>query len=155
MSRPDSGRRLLWHGLLLFLLGLLTSLVVPALQNPRMGLSAHLEGVMNGGFLAILGLAWEQFVLPARAKAALFWLALYGTYMNWVSTLLAAGLGTNRRTPIAGAGFGGPAWQENLIEVGLLSLSMAILAAVLLALWGLRRRMVTSPTTRGTGQPVG
>lgn len=53
MGRSDYGRRLLWHGLFLFLLGLLTGLVVPMFQNPRMGLSAHLEGVMNGIFLAV------------------------------------------------------------------------------------------------------
>lgn len=139
MDEPDYSRRLLWHGLLLFLLGLLTGLVVPMLGNPRMGLSAHLEGVMNGLFVAILGLLWNRLVLSNRAAAALFWLALYGTYANWASTLLAAVFATNRSTPIAGAGFGGLPWQENLVDFGLISLAIAMVAASVLALWGLRR----------------
>jgi hydroxylaminobenzene mutase len=139
MDKADYSRRLLWHGLLLFLLGLLTGLVVSMLPNPRMGLSAHLEGVMNGLFVAILGLMWHQLVLSNRGEAALFWLALYGTYANWASTLLAAVFATNRNTPIAGAGFGGLPWQENLVDFGLISLSTAMIAATVLALWGLRR----------------
>jgi (hydroxyamino)benzene mutase len=46
----DRGRRLLWHGLPL-LLGLVTGLFAQQLTNPRMGLAAHLEGLMNGTFL--------------------------------------------------------------------------------------------------------
>ena len=139
MSSADTGKRLLWHGMLLVLLGLLTGLVIPLLTNPRMGLSAHLEGVMNGVLLAVLGLAWPRFVLSIGQRVALLWLALYGAYVNWAFTLLGAILGTNKRTPIAGAGFGAAAWQEQLVDVGLVSLSLAIIAAVALALWGLRR----------------
>jgi (hydroxyamino)benzene mutase len=129
VNKPDHSQRLLWHGLFLFFLGLVTGLAVPIVRNPRMGLSAHLEGVMNGLLLVVLGLAWQRFRLSARARVALFWLALYGTYVNWGSTLLAAAFGTSRRTPIAGAGFTAQPWQENLLEVGLISLSVAILGA--------------------------
>lgn len=38
-------------GLVLFLLGLFTGFAVPALKNPRMALSSHLEAVLNGMFL--------------------------------------------------------------------------------------------------------
>jgi len=110
-----------------------------AVRNPRMGLSAHLEGLMNGLFLIVLGLVWGRLALSTRAQVALFSLALYGTYVNWGSTLLAALLGTSRRTPIAGAGFSGQPWQEHLVDFGLISLSVAILAACCLALWGLRK----------------
>ena len=37
MLCAQKGRRLLWHGAFLFLLGLLTGLVTGLLQNPRMG----------------------------------------------------------------------------------------------------------------------
>lgn len=40
-------RRLMWHGTLLFLLGLFTGFAEPHFVNIRMGLAAHLEGVMN------------------------------------------------------------------------------------------------------------
>lgn len=144
MPKADYGHRLLWHGFFLFLLGLAAGFAVPAVTNPRMGLSAHLEGVMNGLFLVILGLVWERFTLSERMGVVLFWLALYGTYVNWASTLLAAVFGTSRSTPIAGAGFAGQPWQENLVDFGLISLSFAIVAACVLALWGLRRVAATS-----------
>lgn len=48
-------------GLILFLMGLLTGLAVPVLKNSRMGLSSHLEGVLNGMFLALLGLPGRTF----------------------------------------------------------------------------------------------
>ncbi len=137
---PAYGRRLLWHGVMLFLLGLIVGFAVPALHNPRMGLASHLEGVMNGTFLLALGLAWRHLILGARSQSALFWLALYGTYVNWGTTLLAATFGTSRNTPLAGAGYSGTAWQEALVDFGLVSLSLAMVSTCALALWGLRGR---------------
>lgn len=138
MPGADKGRTLLWFGVLLFLLGLLTGLVTGAMSNPRMGLSSHLEGVLNGMFLVVLGLLWGRLRLSARWLTALFWLALYGTYVNWASTLAAAVFGTGRTTPIAGAGRHGAGWQENLVDAGLYSLSVAMLAVCLITLVGLR-----------------
>jgi len=43
-------RQLMWYGMFLFLLGLVTGLVEQRFTNVRMGLSAHLEGVINGIF---------------------------------------------------------------------------------------------------------
>jgi hydroxylaminobenzene mutase len=51
-------------GLVLFLVGLLTGFAVPALKNPRMALSSHLEAVLNGMFLVLLGLLWPHIDLP-------------------------------------------------------------------------------------------
>src|SRR5580658_10869352 len=48
ISMEDTPRRLMWHGMFLFLLGLLTGFLEPHFINMRMGLAAHLEGVMNG-----------------------------------------------------------------------------------------------------------
>src|SRR5687767_7636549 len=104
-------RRLMWHGILLFLLGLLTGLVQNALRNPRMGLAAHLEGLMNGTFLLALGAAWNEVRLSARAAQMAFSTALFGAYANWAVSLLAAALGTSAMTPIAGSGFNAHAWQ--------------------------------------------
>ena len=53
-----AGRRLLWQGVFLFLLALLTGLGAGLVENPRMALSSRLEGVMNGLFLLVLGLFW-------------------------------------------------------------------------------------------------
>jgi len=53
----------------LFLLGLLTGFVEQKFANPRMGLAAHLEGVMNGTFLVALGAVWTEVNLSSRPKA--------------------------------------------------------------------------------------
>ena len=42
-------RRLLFHGIALFLIGLLTGLAEQHFANVRMGLAAHLEGVRGVG----------------------------------------------------------------------------------------------------------
>jgi len=139
----DSGRRLLWHGMFLFLLGLLTGFAERSFANTRMGLAAHLEGVMNGTFLLALGAAWPQVKLPVRAKKAAYWSALYGTYANWVVTALAAIFGTGALSPITASGFRAQAWQEGLVTFGFLSVGVAIVAATLLLLGGFRRTPVS------------
>ena len=111
MDAYPTSRRLMWHDAFLFLLGLLTGMIVPRFTNPRMGVSAHLEFVV----------------------------ALYGTYANWGSTLLAAVFGTTMMTPIAGEGYSAPVWQEMIIGFGLVSLSVAMLICGVLVLWGLRK----------------
>lgn len=136
----DRGRALLWHGMLLFLLGLLTGLAMGALRNPRMGLAAHLEGVMNGIFLLALGSAWSKVRLSDRLSAAAYWAALGGTYGNWAVTLTAAALGTTAMTPIASAGFGAPRWQEVVITSGFVAVGLSILVASGILLVGFRRQ---------------
>src|SRR5438445_9482827 len=93
-SMDDSKRRLLWHGMFLFLLGLFTGFVELKFSNPRMGLAAHLEGVMNGTFLVALGAVWMEVRLSEGLKGAAYCGALYGTYANWAVTTLAAIFGT-------------------------------------------------------------
>ncbi len=132
--------RLLQLGALLFLLGLLVGFVVPALTNPRMGLASHLEGLLNGMFLLLLGLLWPRLLLGARAASWLFGLAVYGTFANWATTLLAAVWGAGTRMPLAAGAHRGTTGQELANEVLLVTLSAAILAASALVLWGLRRR---------------
>ena len=135
----DSKRRLPWHGMLLFLLGLLTGFVEQNLSNPRMGLAAHLEGVMNGTFLIALGAVWTGVRLSPRLKDAAYWSALYGTYANWAVTLLAAIFGTAAMSPITAAGRSGQPWQEALVTFGFMSVGIAIVGSSILVLVGLRR----------------
>jgi len=135
----DSKRRLLWHGMFLFLLGLLTGLVETKFRNTRMALAAHLEGVMNGTFLLALGAAWGELRLGAPFKTAAYWTALLGTYGNWAVTAIAAILGTAALSPITGAGFGGPSWQEKMVTLGFVGVGLTIIAAAVLLLLGFRR----------------
>ena len=140
MKLDTRSRQLMWYGMFLFLLGLLTGLVEQRFTNMRMGLAAHLEGVMNGTFLVALGAIWNEVRLSPPASAAAYWTALYGTYVNWLTTTLAASLGTAAANPLTAAGHHGQPWQETLVGAGFLSVSVAIIAASLLVLWGLRVR---------------
>ena len=133
-------RRLIWHGIFLFFLGLVVGMFVQAMANPRMGLSAHVGGVMTGIFLAVLGAVWGELHLAPRAETAAYWLALLGNYGSSASLLLAAILGTSTMTPIAGAGHSAPAWQETLVDFGLESTAAAVIACCALLLWGFRGR---------------
>jgi len=134
-----ANRRLCWHGMFLFLLGLFTGLAEPQFANTRMGLAAHLEGVMNGTFLLALGAVWGGVALSASVKSATWWLVLYGTYANWGVTTLAAIFGTGALSPITAAGRSALPWQESLVTAGFISVGLAIVAATVLVLWGLRR----------------
>jgi (hydroxyamino)benzene mutase len=144
-----SNRQLMWHGIFLFLLGLGTGFVEQRFTNVRMGLAAHLEGVMNGTFLVALGAIWTEVRLPPQAKAAAYWTALYGTYVNWLTTTLAAVFGTAALSPISAAGHSGRPWQERLVTDGFLSVSVAMVALSVLVLCGLRARASQKTTPVG------
>lgn len=135
-----ANRRLMWYGMFLFLIGLVTGMLEQRFTNMRMGVSAHLEGVMNGTFLIVLGAIWTEVRLSPAAKTAAFWTALYGTYANWFFTTFGATSGTAAANPIAAAGHHGLPWQETCAGVGFRSVEVAIFAASLLVLWGLRAK---------------
>jgi hydroxylaminobenzene mutase len=138
-TMEDMKRRLLWHGMFLFFLGLLTGLIEPQFYNLRMGLAAHMEGVMNGIFLVALGAVWPEVRLLPRPKIAAYWCALYGTYGNWLVTTLAAIFGTAALSPITAAGYSARPWQESFVTFGFMSVGLAVIGCSVLVLWGLRR----------------
>jgi (hydroxyamino)benzene mutase len=140
----DYRRRLLWHGMALFLIGLFTGLAQPHFTNIRMALAAHLEGVMNGILLLAVGAIWNEVRLSSRASAVAYWALLGGTYGNWAVTTIAAILGTAALSPITGAGHGAAPWQEGLVTVGFVMIGLAIISASVLLLWGLRKE-ATAP----------
>jgi len=133
-----ANRRLMWHGMLLFLLGLLTGFAEPHFTNVRMGLAAHLEGVMNGILLLALGAAWPHLRLGLTARAVAFWTALYSAYANWFFTTLAGIFGTGTLSPITAPGLKAQAWQEGLVTAGLMSVGIVVVVSALVFLWGLR-----------------
>jgi hydroxylaminobenzene mutase len=153
MSETEPGRRLLQLGVLLFLLGLLTGFLIPSLSNPRMGLASHLEGVMNGLFLLGLGLAWPHLVLSRKMQRSLLALVVFGTFANWLATLLAAWWGAGSMMSIAARGLQGTPAQELLIGLLLLCLSAAMILACGLLLYGLRRTRMNGARTAGTLAP--
>src|SRR5215207_4943558 len=85
-ATSDTGRRFVWHGVLLFLLGLIGGMFVYAMANPRMGLSMHVGAVLS-----------------PRAERTAFWLLVVSSYGGSLGLLLAAVLGTRDSTPMHGA----------------------------------------------------
>jgi len=139
VARQRGGRRLIRCGILLFLLGLLTGFVVPTVANPRMALASHLEGVMNGIVLVVLGLVWPRLRLSGTAQTVAFCLAVYGACVNWATTLAAAVWEAGApMMPIAGLGHEGTRLQEGIILFGLVSLALAMITTCAIVLWGLR-----------------
>jgi len=132
--------RLAHSGVLLLLLGLLTGLAVPKLANPRMGLASHVEGVMGGMLLALLSFLCSRLRLGAPAMKAASWLAVYGAYAKWANPLLASIWDAGgSMMPDASKGKKGTALQEAVISAVAVSMVLALLPAVCLILWGLRR----------------
>lgn len=141
MTASTRAQRRLWQcGVLLLLFGLLNGALIPFFNNPRMGLSAHLAGVQNGMLLVLFGFLWSHLTLTGGQGKLGFWSAVYGLYVIWVALVLAAVFGTSRATPIAGGGHSGNFWQETLVSVLIGTGSIAIILAVILALYGLRGR---------------
>jgi hydroxylaminobenzene mutase len=140
-QQEDAGRRLLQLGIVLFLLGLLTGLAVASAPNPRMALASHIEALMNGIFLLVLGLIWPRITLSPRSMTVAFWLAVYGGFANWLATLLAAFWPAGSALmPQAGHGHTGTAGQEAFLKALLVSLSVAMIVLCALVLLGLRKR---------------
>jgi len=135
----DYRRPLLWHGIALFLLGLLTGLAETHFANMRMGLAAHLEGVINGTFLLAVGAIWKEVRLPARPSALAYWALLGGTYGNWAATIIAAALGAAALSPIAGAGHSASKMVEGLVTAGFVVIGALIIVAAGMLMWGLRK----------------
>ncbi len=138
-SQSLQSHLLIFMGVLLFLLGLLVGLIVPMFPNPRMGVSSHIEGVMNGMFLIILGLIWLRVKLSERWLRITFWLAIYGTFMNWLGILVAAIFNAGEMLGIVANGQAGPFLAESFVTFSLISLSVAMIVTCCTILIGLSR----------------
>lgn len=151
-GRARTARRVQQLGMALFLLGLLTGFGVPLCRNPRMGLSSHLEGILNGMFLILLGLLWERVRLGVLTRRICLGLAIFGTFTNWAATLLAAAWGAGASMPIAGGTQRATPVQEVIVAVALWSLALSMVVVGLLLVRGLRGRPPTARLGPETGR---
>lgn len=134
---------LLFLGIVLFLFGLVVALFIPLMTNSRMGLSAHLEGTLNGMFLVILGLIWSKVILQDKWLKTTFWLTIYGSFANFVAVSIAAITGAGKMMPIAG-GKEGTSIIEGLISFLLISLALAMIVVCSIVLTGLYKNIKQS-----------
>ena len=136
----NAKRQLIWHGIFLFFLGLLSGFVIPAVTNPRLGLSAHMEAILNGMFLILVGgIVWNEMKLSHRMAKATFWLLLYAAYASWLFCFLAAIFGACKTLPIASVGYTAAPWQEAIVQIGLGLVAISITLATCFILYGLRK----------------
>jgi hydroxylaminobenzene mutase len=127
-------------GLLLFLLGLITGVAIPAAKNPRMGLASHLQGMTNGPFLIVIGLLWPYLTLNLLWQAITVGLLAYGAYANWLATQLAAIWGAGRKfAPAATGAHVASAAKEGVVNFLLVSLAPAMIAASVILIVGVLR----------------
>lgn len=141
MLKKHQSDQLIFLGVLLFFTGLIVGLFVPLFANLRMGLSSHIEGVLNGIFLIVLGLIWLKIELSALWLKTTFWLVVYGTFANWFCMLIAAVFNAGRTLTIASNGQKGPPIAELIVTFLLISLSIAMLITCVTVLFGLTRNM--------------
>ena len=139
-SVSEPGRRLAWHGVFLFLLGLVGGIFVYAMANPRMGLTAHVGTLLNATFLVAIGVAWSAVDLSPRAERAGFWLLVVSSYGGSLGLLLAAVLGTRDSTPMHGAAQSASAWREAVVALLLNLNGVGIIVGCAIVLRGLGRR---------------
>lgn len=130
---------LLFLGFLLFLLGLITGLIVPLFANPRLGVSSHIEGILNGIFLIVLGLVWHKVALSVTAPKIVYWLALYGTFANWFGILVAAVFNAGKMLGVMAGGKEGPPVAEAVVSFFLVTLSIAMIIISVMVMAGLRK----------------
>jgi hydroxylaminobenzene mutase len=141
--------RLVFWGVVLFFLSLLTGLLLAAspsfVANPRGVLAGHMEAAMNGMFVVLVGLFFHRVTLSAGQARLCRATLLYGAFANWLFTTLAGVLGTSEATPIAGVGHHAAAAVERAMLIGLVSVALAMVVAVGLLLVGLRRTVTAAP----------
>jgi hydroxylaminobenzene mutase len=128
---------LCFAGVLLFLIGLATGFVIPALKAPRIGLSAHLAATQMGVALVAFGFLWERLTFWNGWSTPLACVLGISFYVIWAALMLGGIWGTGRTLPIAGAGHAAARWQEQitLLPMALASFASFAVIVMLLVQW--------------------
>lgn len=137
-------RNIIRHGFILILIALMTGLLLPAMQIPRLGLSAHTIGILSGVLLVGIGSIWSVFSLSPRQLCIMYWGWVYSSYANWLGCLVGGVTGAGQMTPLASSGSQAGTAAELTVAALLISVVITSLAAVALSIWGLRSHSANS-----------
>jgi hydroxylaminobenzene mutase len=141
MDERSNRKHFIIAGVLLILLGLLTGFIIPNTINPRVAMSAHVEAIMGGMLLLLVGgVVWEHVHFGERAAAVVKYLLFYSAYSNWFFLLLAALWGTSKLLPIAAHGFHGTGIQEVIVSAGFVSSALSIVVAFIALLASMKTK---------------
>lgn len=133
------GHRLLQVGIALFLFISLEGFAIPYLAAPRLGLSVHTLGALQGVLLLTVGLVWPKLNLGATMSRIAFWFLIYSAFAILTAYLLGAVWGAGNETMRLAAGTAhGNAFQEGVIKGVAYSSAPTGLVSFGLILWGLR-----------------
>jgi hydroxylaminobenzene mutase len=89
----DVSRRICFSGLAMFVFGLAIGFCLKAFPNPRVALSAHLNGVQSGTFLIALALIWPKLAIWKSLAGPLghvVWIAFWVLEVGMVIAAFAA-----------------------------------------------------------------
>jgi hydroxylaminobenzene mutase len=147
-ERVDQALWLFRSGAALLLLGVISGLTTMLMTNPRMGLSAHVEALLNGILLIALGAAWTAVELPRGLKRVALLLLVAGSWINWAATQLAAFWGTGQLTPIIGAQMKGGVVHEAIVSIMLVVVVALMSGGLMLVMIGFYRPRARSEVDR-------
>ena len=129
-------------GIVFILYSSVEGFVIPHFGSPRVGLSTHTLGALQGVLLLALGLLWPKLSLRAIASRVAFWCLLYSALAILGTYSIAAAWGVGNETIVLAGELPhglrhGTALQETLIKILSYSSAPTGLTAFALVLWGL------------------
>lgn len=142
-STLAGGRRVLLHGMLLVMVGLVWGLAVPATAHPRLALGAHIQLVTNGMLLMVLATA--LLALPNRVGPKSVLVMQVASFLTWamaLSEVANSWWGTKQMLPLAASqagAAGGESWQELIVTLAHLGAGFGLIAAWALLVLGFLR----------------
>jgi (hydroxyamino)benzene mutase len=137
INQSNEARQILFHGGLMTLLSLLSGFTVYFALAPRIALSSHTVGLIQGAMLIAIAGAWHLLNAPSKTLKIIKYTLLIGFYANWLSLQLSALWSAGRNDfPIYGKDMpdGAAPWQNLTVSV-LGYLSGLILISAVLIIW--------------------
>jgi len=139
LALTAQGYALVVAGAVLFLIGLIQGVLIPAHRNSRMALSAHLTAVQCGMALMIFGVVWQFVELDALWSQIAMWSFIASVYLIWLGITVAGVSGASRTLPIAGEGYSaGRLAEQTVTAIMGCGVALSLLSGVL-AVAGLLR----------------
>ncbi len=141
-NSASEARQLLFHGGIMTLLSLLSGFTTFFALSPRIALSSHTVGLLQGAILIAVAGSWHLLNAPPKTLRIIKYTLVVGFYANWVSTQLSALWSAGRDTyPVNGKDMpaGAASWQDLTVTVlGFLSV-LALVSAVLI-IWAAKNK---------------
>ena len=135
-------RQILFHGGLMTLLSLLSGFTTLFALAPRIALSSHTIGLIQGAMLIAIAGAWHLLNASPKTLKIIKYTLLIGFYANWVSLQLSALWSAGRDSfPISGKDMpaGAAPWQDWTV-IGIGMLSMLVLVSAVLIIMAARKK---------------